>query len=307
LTSFIFLRHVPTGMKKKTIFTVCLLSGFWLSSFVPFPVSDKQSNEMYKVITIDTQFPKGQHLTSSGLKDMQVELEVAVQAALVQKPDYIILPEDARYFDQTKSPTQTQSIFSFLHQNPQTVIVDTGRVELDDQAVLQAFVYNGKEQTVDLAHKRYLVPQGEFMPTLYSQMLSKIGFAAVVDQLAKDISYTVGPQTNQADFSPSSPGVLFCFESTSPWGVRKIMAERGTVPFIAHPISHGWFQEPEILWRNLDSMLQIQAVWNQQYIVSAGAYAIGQVYTPAGKIQALNVIQSEQNWQLSETFIPVLR
>jgi hypothetical protein len=115
----------------------------------------------------------------------------------------------------------------------------------------------------------------------------------------------VGSLTSQTEAASSTPGILYCFESVSPWGVKKIIQERGEVPFIAHPISHAWFNEPKILWKNLDSMLRVQAIWNQQYIVSAGGHVSGQVYTPQGKIRSPENIASGDNWTLRQSFIPV--
>lgn len=305
--AFFSLRHFSQWRHIHQALPISLLGIFFLTAYIPFPSTKTQTDEVHHVLTIDTTFPKDQHLTSAGTEVMQAELEQAMQTGLSRSPDYILLPEDARYFNQTQTPEITQTAFSFLHQNPEVVIVDTGRVERAEKALLQAFIYNGKEQTVDVSQKRYLVPQGEFMPALYVGFLKLLGFSETVDSLAEDISYSVGPKTSQENFSASAPGVLFCFESVSPWGVKKIMAERGTVPFIAHPISHGWFHDPQIFWRNLDSMLKVQAVWNQQYIVSSGSHVVGQVYTPAGKVENLTPLESGDNWQLREAFIPVLQ
>jgi len=130
------------------------------------------------------------------------------------------------------------------------------------------------------------------------------GRSEVVDAVAGTLDYTVGNDTSQADFDSRSPGVLFCFESVSPWGVRQIMQERGNVPFIAHPISHAWFNEPHILWQQLDSMLRVQAIWNQQYIVSVGNQTSGQVYTPTGTIVTPTLVTNGSGWTLRSVIIP---
>jgi len=144
------------------------------------------------------------------------------------------------------------------------------------------------------------------MPYIYATLLRIVGYGSAVETIGKDISYTVGSLTSQTEAASSTPGILYCFESVSPWGVKKIIQERGEVPFIAHPISHAWFNEPEILWKNLDSMLRVQAIWNQQYIVSAGGHVSGQVYTPRGKVRSPENIASGENWTLRQSFIPIL-
>ena len=305
--ALVFLWSVKKMQRKNSLLWVLFFGGFWLSAYLPFISTTATVNEYYSVLTIDTTFPVMQNRTLEGEKRMQDELEVAMQTALSFESDYILLPEDARYFKQLIPSYQEKALFQFLNENPKTIVVDSGRVLVDDEAVLQSFTYNGLENTVDISHKRYLVPQGEFMPYFYSTIIKLAGYGEVVETIEKDISYTVGTQTSQADAAASTPGILYCFESVSPWGVKKIIDERGTVPFIAHPVSHGWFNNPTILWENLDSMLKIQAVWNQQYIVSAGGHAVGKVCSPTGEIQSLETIASGENWKVRQTFIPVLQ
>ena len=52
-------------------------------------------------------------------------------------------------------------------------------------------------------------------------------------------------------------------------------------------------------------MLQVQAVWNQQYIVSAGAHMSGQVYAPNGEILSPEDIATGKYWTVRQSFIPV--
>jgi len=277
----------------------------YATAYVPLVSRDFVVNdEAYSVVTIDTTFPPNQIRTPEGAAIIRTELDAAMDVALNLDSDYILLPEDARYFNQYQNINQTKAIFQFQKSNPATIIVDSSRALSGDDTVLQSYVYNGVENTVDQSHKRYLVPQGEFMPALYVGVLQLFGFGELTEKIAQDISFTVGPKVSQSEFAQTSPGVLFCFESVSPWGVRTILQERGEVPFIAHPISHAWFHDSEILWVNLDSMLRVQAIWNQQYIVSVGSHVSGQVFTPNGSIQTLDEVTSGDGWIVRQTSIP---
>jgi len=291
---------------KKRYVAPLIFILFWLSGYLPVISLPENAAEYYSVLTMDSTFTVTQSQTAEGEKEKNVQLEEMMQTALALEPDYILLPEDTRYFSQSSPAAREKAVFQFLHSNPRTIIVDSGRAVEEGKTVLQAFTYNGLEDTVDVSQKRYLVPQGEFMPYLYATLLRLAGYGSVVETMGKDISYTVGSLTSQAEAASSTPGILYCFESVSPWGVRQIMKERGAVPFIAHPISHGWFNEPKILWKNLDSMLRVQAIWNQQYIVSAGGHVAGQVFTPQGKILTPENIAAGDNWTLRQSFIPVL-
>ncbi len=295
-------------MRRKSLLRpvglVSIIGLVYVVGFIPVVSSVQETGNAYHVVTIDTQFPPNQIRTPEGAQVIRQELEAAMSAALELEPDYILLPEDARYFNQSQNPNQTKALFRFQHGNPNAVIVDTSRAESDGATVLQSYIYNGLENTVDQSHKRYLVPQGEFMPTLYVGVLNLFGYGELTDKISKDIAFEVGAKTSQSEYSQTSPGVLFCFESVSPKGVRTILSERGEVPFIAHPISHAWFHESHILWQNLDSMLRVQAIWNQQYIVSAGSHVSGQVIAPNGFISTPATVISGSRWSVNQTYIP---
>ena len=300
-TVFVWLIKSAKYQKKYILIGLLFLYG---TGFIPVSFEDDRTDEFFDVVVIDTQFPPSYIRTVAGVEVVRAETQRAVDEALKLQPDYIILPEDTRYFDQRLSPNQILSLFRFQKQNPEVIIVDTGRVNFNEKSVLQSFVYNGKENTFDRSQKRYLVPQGEFMPYVYKWALTLFGYGELVARLEKDMSYVVGPNTTQADFADSSPGVLFCFESVSPWGVQKILAERGEVPFIAHPVSHAWFNKPTILWKNLNTMLRVQAIWSDQYIVSAGGHVEGIVISPSGNIEPLENITNGDQWTVKRAFIP---
>lgn len=300
-SGLVWLLYQPSAKKIYILGVILLIYG---TGFIAVSSTEQENTDVHHVVVIDTDFPPNQIRTESGAQHIAQEIENAMEVALKVQPDYILLPEDTRYFNQNQNPNQTKSLFRFQHKNPQTIIVDTSRAQFEDQTVLQSYVYNGQVNTVDQSHKRYLVPQGEFMPSLYISVLKLFGYSDLVAGISKDIAFEVGPDTSQADFADSSPGVLFCFESVSPWGVRQIIAERGSVPFIAHPISHAWFHESTILWNSLDTMLRVQAIWTGQYIVSAGGHVEGKVITPAGVIRPLDILSTGNEWQVKQTFIP---
>jgi apolipoprotein N-acyltransferase len=295
---------VATYRVEYKIYLYAFIAALVLTSFAPNNHPMQVSSELYTIAIIDTNFPLSESRSIDGRVAIQKKLESAMQAALALETDYIVLPEDARYFNQQTEVAIEKAKFTFRTENIEVVIVDSGRADDDQKAVLQSFVYNGKNQTVDRSHKRYLVPQGEFMPTLYAGALKLFGSAEVVDQITKTLAFEVGSAVSQANFATSSPGVLFCFESVSPWGVRKIMQERQTVPFIAHPVSHAWFNQPQTLWGQLDSMLRVQAIWNQQYIVSAGNFVRGYTVTPTGVIEYPEMVVTNSDWSVGVSTIP---
>jgi apolipoprotein N-acyltransferase len=294
--------HIKKPSFKKYVYVIgCVL---FITSFTSIEQPADNATDSYSIAIVDTDFsleelkdPKGRVLLAS-------KLEEAVQQALLLETDYILLPEDSRYFNYQNDAQLERSQFSFRTDRQSVIIVDSGSVNDEEKSVVESFVYNGKEQVVDQSHKRYLVPQGEYMPTLYLHVLHLFGRNETVDDLTSVIAFEVGSNTSQAGFAKTSPGVLFCFESVSPWSVRQIINERGSVPFIAHPVSHAWFHESSVLQKQLENMVRIQAIWNQEYIVSAGNRVRGYAITQNGNIIRPKEVVEQTDWSVSVVFVP---
>jgi apolipoprotein N-acyltransferase len=250
------------------------------------------------VAIIDTQFSGALQKRVDGPWYKQTQIEEALSAALALEPDYIILPEDSRFTDAKLTPIGAYRLFRFQSGDATSIVIDSGRVPLGDAGVLRAVVYDGNQKTAHITDKQYLVPQGEFMPTFYARTLQLIGMGDTATALGKKLSYRPGPQNTQSEFPDHVPGILFCFESADPRGVRKLLAER-EVPFVAHPISHAWFHQSQILWQQQDVMLKIQALWNQVSIVSAGNMMQGALYTKTGEKVIPTPVASGESWRVS--------
>jgi len=275
------------------------------SSLITYPHSAAVSTPSYSVATVDTLFPKAISITAEGQSLMRDQLQSALEAALAADVDYVIFPEDSRVFDQSNLD-YLRAYLSFRYGATDTIIIDSGRVQYDNQSVLQAMIYDGTGPAIYEAHKRYLVPQGEFLPYFSKSVLQLAGYQSAIDLLEEKLAYRVGKDTSQSDFVSNVPGILFCFESNDPLGVRTIMRERGgDVPFIAHVISHAWFNNPRVLWQQTEAMLRIQAIWNNVHIVSVGNHASGYTVSPAGVITYPTTIDTGEYWQLRVTEVPV--
>lgn len=160
-------------------------------------------------------------------------------------------------------------------------------------------MFDGVNKKLWQFDKQYLVPQGEYVPTLYGAILYLLGYGDVVARVAQDSSYRPGPLTQTTSLPSYIPGVLFCFESVSPVGVSSLQKNR-PLPFVAHPISHAWFHTPHILWQQLDVMLQIKARYSGVPIVSAGNMVAGKLYLPNGEIVDGRVVGTGDRYQLRE-------
>jgi apolipoprotein N-acyltransferase len=310
LTVFIVLLAVGTeaisraGFLQKWLVPVYaggLLIGI---SFISFPIHTSIQNESTtRVISITTQFNSSLLATTEGAQKKAEILAIAVNQATKRNPDFILLPEDSRYLEsltQNQNPIQAMQFFQFTHAGTGSILIDSGRLELPTgETVLRASIFDGHSKLLYQFDKQYLVPQGEYVPTLYGAFMSGLGYGNLIRAIARDSAYRPGPLKQAPVIPEYIPGILFCFESVRPNGVAALMARR-PLPFIAHPISHGWFHSSEILRQQLDVMLRIQARQSGLPIVSAGNMASSKLYTPQGEIERGSIVGSGESFELSE-------
>lgn len=285
--------------------TVAFLLVLYVSSFIPAYQSLNVPSEGYTVAIIDTRFTASrQDPKIENWKETQVQLEESMVQALALNPDYIVLPENSHFFDPSAPVSTTRLQFVYRYNDPQVVVIDSGGATYGGETVVQAFVYNGPREQVERFHKSYLVPQGEFLSTLYIVVLKLLGYGEALQYYADDVSYRIGPLSDQSRAANNIPAILFCFESFAPKGVRALMQRRPDAPFVVHIASHIWFHEPHTLWSQMAAMLKVQAVWNQQYIASAGNMVSGHVYTPTGQVIDPPVVAEGEQWSIKLATIP---
>ena len=286
--------------RLKTIAVIGIFLSIIVISSLGFSQAENNTElAKTKVAIVDTQFTATDFIDPAKQSYIREQLSRAIESALSLDTAYIVLPEDIRFTDSQTPPETAYRLFRFQSSDSDSVLIDSGRFALSsDKATLRAVIYDGvgkKSWTVD---KKYLVPQGEFMPYFNIASLNVIGAGTAAGEISKKLGYVPGPLVDQSSLANNIPAILFCFESADPLGVKRLVSER-EVPFVAHPISHAWFHESKILWQQQDLMLKIQALWSGVNIVSAGNMAHGALYTSKGKKIKPTPVVAGESWQIS--------
>ncbi len=252
-----------------------------------------------KLIAVESRYNKHSYDDPDGLYLKRQGMIAAAEVALQFPSDIVLMPEDSRLTEKTAAIADTLVALQSL--SPKTkLIVDTFRSEdLPDQAVLRAVYYDLENATTTFFDKQYMVPIGEFVMNFEAWSLRLFGQPETLDHLTRNQNYVPGPKNKYAALTADLPGLLFCFESAAPLAVRRLKANQD-MNLVLHPISHGWFHNPRIFWQNADAMLQIQAIWNNTTIVSAGNMSPSKVYRPDGAISTGEVIHETPYWRLVE-------
>ena len=293
----------PKWQNREKIILISILFVLSVTTDVLVPVIEN-SNSTEKIALISTNTPVGSLFVRENIKKHQAVQAEAMESAINSGAKYIIWPEDSRYFSQLAGGMGAM-VFSFTNSGENIVVVDSGVVDTKNGNVLRAEIVDIANKENYIADKRYLVPQGEFMPYLYQILFRAFGLGEVAEKVRGAVSYVVGPEVSQSEFSSNVPSVLFCFESADANGVRKLTRERGDIPFIAHPVSHSWFHEPQSFWSQLDTSLRVQAIWNQVYIASAGNHAPSKLFTPQGRVIKPTEFSKGEYWSVGLVEVPV--
>lgn len=283
------------------LFLLVVLTSFFSSSVTTNP------NDVpgYRIAVIDTTVAADYSLTAGGLEEKERQQTAAYNAAKSLAVDYIIFPEDSRVFDHTRGTATLAVLLAFESEADDPIVLDSSRVPAVGGGVLQAAWFNPKTEVVTAAHKSYLVPQGEFMPSAYYHALRVVGMGDIASDLQRRISFVIGDAVSQDKFPKNIPAVLFCFEGVDPNGIRNIIKNRSTeTPFVAHIISHAWFNDPVTLWSQLEAKLQVQAVWNNTYVVVSANQANGYVVDPKGNVVFNSPSLQGDGWSVTEVVVP---
>lgn len=220
----------------------------------------------------------------SSIEEAQDQLLQALHTVAEVPSEYVVFPEDAGLLNSFVTTDSELRYLTELGDTPR-VYVDSGRLDIEGETVLRAYVYDTRAGEVYEFDKQYLVPQGEYLPFVYRGFIRSIARDhEVLQDLEEDITYRPGISQTVLSLPSYAPAVLFCFESVAPFGVRRAIGDRTEVPFVAHIVSHAWFEEPQTLWNQLDAMLLTQAKFNSVPIIEAANMAPSKVYYPDGSI-----------------------
>jgi len=257
------------------------------------------------VAVVDTDISATYRLTNQGQFAKEAIIDAAYDAVTDMSVEYAVFPEDSRVFDQSQGISNLEALLEFTTPSSSPMVIDSGSVSGAASSVLQGVIYDPVRTEAAIATKRYLVPQGEFMPTAYYWLLRLIGFRETAEYMKLNFSYTVGTESSQSHFRTEMPALLFCFESVDPTGVRSLLQDRTDAPlFVAHVVSHAWFHDARNLYPQLEAMLRTQAIWNKVYIVSAANQATGYTVTSNGTVIYPKPVSFGEGWQVGTITLP---
>jgi len=276
---------------KKTAALFLCIAGIVLA-YVPFVPGNTREPIGKNVIVVEGWFRSVPH------DEKQAAVREAMSAALAYDPDYVLMPEDMRFGDSFGSVDEFWEWMDVQTQKKDVVLVDNGPArDVRDVQVLRTYIYHKETHSTYFFDKRYLVPQGEFISYVHRVLLSLFMPKEKVESITNYARFEPGVINDSSAYPEDAPGVLFCFETMVPFAVKRAEHFRNP-PFIAHPISHGWFTNPFSLETELAQMLKVSAVWNAVPIVSAGSMTQSRAFLETGTIDEGELLLETEHYKL---------
>ncbi len=225
-----------------------------------------------------------------------IVIKQAVTSALNRGFTTIVTPEDARYLETFK--TKKNALKNITQQyGDDIVLVDTSNESYRGKNVLRATTLDTKRQKIYEYDKQYLVPGGEYMPIFLAFVVSLFD-SDIVDNALMLFGYQRGISVSDVVLPDEVPPVLFCYESIVPTAVSNIIKNKKPT-FVAHVVSHAWFTDTQgYLRTQLQTMVRVQAVYNNVIIGQSSNSTPSVVYTPDGNIFEADQLENNQIWRV---------
>ncbi len=270
----------PVNKSRGSFVVVISFCAFVGSYFITVPVSQVQRN--LSVVTVNTHYVNAYQQTTLEKADRVREMISAFKAALHAGGDVILFPETAYALAVFGTP---DNIFSYIESqtDDQPLVIDSdGTQNEQGEPVIRATLYDTRTKSTHLFFKEFLVPTGEYVPYHLSFIMKLAGFTEMNEYLSKAMAFKKNQSIEKLGITPA-PGILFCSEVLSSKLIYQA-SKRATLPLLVHPVSHGWFHTPHVLWYQLDLALRTQARFAGLPIVQAANMWESRAYNENGRL-----------------------
>jgi len=265
------------------VFLVCI----YLTGILPDSSTPAQGTA---VAAVGTAFDSFVSFTDSELAHEQRVLGSGIEEALQAGAATVVLPEDAR-FGNIQDETKLYQHLTQMSHAPGAIIVDSSRTDVSQtSAVTRAYIYDIDAHHTYQVDKQFIVPMGEYLPYLHTEAIRALGG----EEFFANMTHIPGTASLDANTPQRIPNVLFCFEGGATGLVQsKVAAHQSTL--MAHPVSHGWFHHPYILWNEERQMLIVQALYAHTAILQAGNNAPTELYRADGSTSLGSIIATHKD------------
>jgi apolipoprotein N-acyltransferase len=207
-------------------------------------------------------------------------------ASSKERADVIVLPENAELFSHIDVP-HVREFFAKNHP----VVIDSNTLHQDGRLVARLEFVDMESGESLSSQKRFLLPDGEYVPYVYEIAFSVLGFGNELSRVASARTYMPGVAVG-IHMQKHRFGALFCNEALSPRMYRDL-AHDGAEVFV-NSASHSWFNGSRTVFEQIQRAAQIRAAESRRWFVQASNMAPSYVLDSYGRIVAQSRAGAEE-------------
>lgn len=196
----------------------------------------------------------------------------------VPNAELVVLPESTGFF---RSLAAQGDAFSW-----RGVIVDSESSPGPHGKLLSRLEFRFHNDTREPVYsfKQFLLPDGEYVPYAFRDLISYLGERDVLQTLDAHRSFLRGVSVGPIVISGSPISVLFCNEAMSP-SLYRLEVERGA-SILVNIASQSWFHSSQIVAKQMENVARIRAAEVRRWYVQSNNLAPALVIDPRGMVVA---------------------
>lgn len=209
-------------------------------------------------------------------------------AESVPEADLIVLPEEMRMDPPFKSTEEKIALFSKLFKGREVVVISDTHVPTRAGFNLMLTYEDAHANVLNSYNKRFLMPGGEYMPTM---MLA--GFSLLPDSgLTKYLDRIPSEPAPYSDLTTAplkghTVGGLICSDFLSPVMYRELAQKHGA-DILVNSANPAWFHGSKILFDKTVQISKVHAVQSRAYYVQASNGSPSFAIDPQGRVIAMS-------------------
>jgi apolipoprotein N-acyltransferase len=190
---------------------------------------------------------------------------VANSSSTVSTLDLIVFPETASIASAAQVAPE-EAIHEQFGLNPPAVI-DTALVLAQKGSIKRLFVYGRDAKLSAMYDKILLVPQAEYMPTIYRLPLKKIGGERFAHEASFFASLLRGNSAVPVAVGDAKVGALICSDMLSPTLYSNLARDGANI--LINVSGNGWFHHNYLSNTFVLTLAKVRAVENDRYLLMA--------------------------------------
>lgn len=200
--------------------------------------------------------------------------------------DIVVVPEgtDLIQLLNEPSPSRAEASMRLMYEGTASpTFVDSGNAYSSYGTLrLRTKVYNIAAGTFQFQDKRFLLPDGEYVPAYVRTWVTAVGRGEALNAVLDRRGMTPGDDIHPLAAASTTIGVLFCDEAMSPVLYRSL-ALQGAGIFV-NAASYAWFHGSRLVADQMRDVGIVRAVESRRWYVQASNIAPSFVLDPYGRV-----------------------